>query len=293
MSNKYFAKVLLFGEYGILLGTRALSIPYHSFGGNLIINQKTKTDLEDFYHHIKLKNHLLKYRIDLELLVRDIENNLSFESNIPVGYGLGSSGALTAAIYKEYSIDLPKDPTIDLFGIKTDLALLESFFHGNSSGLDPLTSLLNKAILFTEKSKIRTVDIQLENSDYVYMLIDSGITGRTAGHVSLFKEKLNLDKSFKNHFLSAYQNYSDKAIDALIQNDYDSVFRYFTNLSEYQLDNMCDLIPENIRGLFESGLQDGHFALKICGSGGGGYFLAMVKSQSKPGFIHLKNLNIT
>lgn len=293
MSNKYFAKVLLFGEYGILLGTRALSIPYHSFGGNLIKNQKAKTNLEDFYYHIKLKNHQLKYRINLELLVNDIKNNLSFESNIPVGHGLGSSGALTAAIYKEYNIDLPKDLTIDLFGIKTDLALLEAFFHGNSSGLDPLTSLLNKAILFSENSKIRTVDIQLENSDYVFLLIDSGITRRTAGYVSLFKEKLNLDKSFKNYFLSAYQNYSNKAIDALIQNDYDSVFRYFTNLSEYQLDNMSDLIPENIKSLFKSGLQDGHFALKICGSGGGGYFLAMVKSQSKPGFIHLKNLNIT
>ena len=100
---------MLFGEYGILYGTKALSIPYHTFGGSLQKKSENKSSLKEFYQHIQLKNHLLKYRINLKLLKYDLKENLTFSSNIPVGYGLGSSGALTAAVYNDYNLDLPED----------------------------------------------------------------------------------------------------------------------------------------------------------------------------------------
>ena len=39
------------------------------------------------------------------LMEKDIEEGMYFDSSIPQGYGVGSSGALVAAIYDTYSID--------------------------------------------------------------------------------------------------------------------------------------------------------------------------------------------
>ena len=40
--------------------------------------------------------------IDLKRWAHDSENRLAIDSNIPIGYGLGSSGAVTACIYDRY-----------------------------------------------------------------------------------------------------------------------------------------------------------------------------------------------
>ena len=37
-------------------------------------------------------------------LDNDLKENLYFNSNIPQGYGLGSSGALIAAVYEKYAV---------------------------------------------------------------------------------------------------------------------------------------------------------------------------------------------
>jgi mevalonate kinase len=41
--------------------------------------------------------------LNLDQLLRDVNKGLYFESSIPQGYGLGSSGALVAAIYNKYA----------------------------------------------------------------------------------------------------------------------------------------------------------------------------------------------
>jgi mevalonate kinase len=42
---------------------------------------------------------------DLAELKSDVETGMYFDSSIPQGYGVGSSGALVAAIYDRYAQD--------------------------------------------------------------------------------------------------------------------------------------------------------------------------------------------
>jgi mevalonate kinase len=288
INKKYFAKVLIFGEYGILFGSRALTLPYKAFHGSFTTGNQVNKQFEGFYQYIKSINHQLEYQLNIEHLYKEIYSGLTFSSNIPIGYGLGSSGALTAAVYSEFNHRLPTIQSSRLEIFKRDLALLESYFHGNSSGIDPLTSFLNKALFLNDDSSIRTENLKLNSSKYTFVLIDSGIEGKTGALVSLFIDKVKQDFSFKNQFIKAYHKYSDKAINALVKSDYDSVFRNFSSLSQFQLENMAKLIPEHIQTLFETGLMNGNFAIKICGSGGGGYFLAMINSMKISEFSHLK-----
>ena len=108
MKNYFYSKINLFGEYGVLLGARGLIIPYKNYFGSLItskpkFNKSSGTSIKLFTEYLK-KNKRLNSEFDWREINTDIENNLYFESNIPQGYGIGSSGALVAAFYKKYFI---------------------------------------------------------------------------------------------------------------------------------------------------------------------------------------------
>ena len=95
---------------------------------------------------------------DLNTLQNDVNNGMYFDSSIPQGYGVGSSGALVASIYDKYADDkitVLENLTRDkLLKLKEIFSFMESFFHGKSSGLDPLNSYLSLPILINSKNHI-------------------------------------------------------------------------------------------------------------------------------------------
>ena len=99
-----------------------------------------------------------------------------FDSSIPQGYGIGSSGALVASIYDQYAEDkitILENLTRDkLLNLKAIFSLMESFFHGKSSGLDPLNSYLSLPILINSKTNIEPAGIpsQKEGKGAVFLL---------------------------------------------------------------------------------------------------------------------------
>ena len=146
MKSSYFAKILLFGEYGIIRDTMGLSIPYRNFWGNLSLPSKdsnenhlrSNNELKKFFSHLKELevNGSLIASLRLEELSKDLQDGLYFESTIPQGYGVGSSGALVAAVYDRYSNNqLTLDNGISpdsIQKVKECLGQMESYFHGKS-----------------------------------------------------------------------------------------------------------------------------------------------------------------
>ncbi|MGB3548199.1 MAG: mevalonate kinase, partial [Saprospiraceae bacterium] len=63
---------------------------------------------------------------------RDLTSGRRLHSNIPEGYGMGSSGAVCVAVLSDYA----SPATLDRIN-RPFLARMESFFHGTSSGTDP------------------------------------------------------------------------------------------------------------------------------------------------------------
>ena len=68
---------------------------------------------------------------DLASLQNDVNNGMYFDSSIPQGYGVGSSGALVAAIYDKYAnnkITVLENLTREkLLQLKTIFSQMESF----------------------------------------------------------------------------------------------------------------------------------------------------------------------
>ncbi|MCB0444929.1 MAG: mevalonate kinase, partial [Gelidibacter sp.] len=149
----FYSKILLFGEYGIIKDSKGLSIPYNFYNGALKVaenpteaSEKSNESLKRFVTYLETINPKL-VTFDVEALKHDVAAGMYFDSSIPQGYGVGSSGALVAAIYDKYAqnkITVLENLTREkLLTLKSIFSEMESFFHGKSSGLDPLNSYLS------------------------------------------------------------------------------------------------------------------------------------------------------
>jgi mevalonate kinase len=260
-SRIFSSKILLFGEYLVLQGGHSLSFPFKSFTlkRSLDYFPKNKYFFQKIVEYIA-QNERLRNRIT-PAFEEQVNKGLHFESNIPVGYGLGSSGALVAAIYEDFFID----KSIDIAELKTDLAELESFFHTKSSGIDPLTSYLDKGIL-SSQDKIEVLnDLELGK----FTLYDSGKKRSAKDAIHHFNE-LKQDNHF-NIDLARLTEISNKMISKyLLSEDIQSeMFDY----SQQQFITFKDFIPENVAQEWQKGLNTGEFYMKLCGAGMGGMYL--------------------
>lgn len=276
----FSSKILLFGEYTVLHGSDALLVPYSKHAGQLdFIQENEKTDtlkissnriLQLLYTYIQ---SLFDFRsFDFNRFKTDIERGLYFNSTIPIGYGAGSSGALTAAVYSEYFVN--KKETIS--DLRKQLAALESYFHGSSSGLDPLVSYLNTPIR-VQGNEVKKVNIN--PSAFNVFIIDSGISRSTGDHVKLFNNKCQ-DPVYLNLITKEFKSINNQIIKYFIEGDTNQFFKNLKTLSALQFEHFNEMILPHYQTLWESGLKSDNFYLKLCGAGGGGCYLGFAKGRS-------------
>ncbi len=272
----YPAKILLFGEHSVLKGGSALAIPTLRFYGKW---ELSKNDLH--YDLVRFLEYLIQLDKDEKLLAKlnllafqqMLEQGLSFESNIPFGYGLGSSGALVAAIYDVFA----EQKTTDLVKLKLIFAQLESYFHGTSSGFDPLICYLNKAVLLKNQS-IQTAEISFTKSDSGELfLFDTQKSRQTGELVNWF-----LAQCEQKEYVEKVQQFLLPAVDAAIaawlQGEFEQLFDAFEQISIFQLQYFQPMIPSDIRPIWEAMLNSETHRLKLCGAGGGGFFLGITRN---------------
>jgi mevalonate kinase len=291
----FYSKILLFGEYGIIRDSKGLSIPYNSYNGALKSDgAQTEEALQSNTNLAKFAIYLEQLQADQPQLVQfditalnaDIAQGLYFDSSIPQGYGVGSSGALVAAIYHKYAFDkitvLENLTREKLLTLKTIFGQMESFFHGKSSGLDPLNSYLSIPILIHSKDNLEATGIpsQSTSGKGAVFLLDSGIVGETAPMVTLFMENLK-DQGFRKMLKNKFVKYTDACVENFLGGDLKSLFTNTKKLSQVVLQNFKPMIPEQFHGLWQKGLDTNDYYLKLCGSGGGGYILGFTEDLEK------------
>jgi len=291
----FYSKILLFGEYGIIKDSKGLSIPYNFYNGALKVDENPSTEalksnasLKRFVAYLENLQHEQPELVtfNLETLKVDVERGMYFDSSIPQGYGVGSSGALVAAIYDKYAqnkITVLENLTRDkLLQLKNIFSQMESFFHGKSSGLDPLNSYLSIPILINSKDNIEATGIpsQSTTGKGAVFLLDSGIVGETAPMVNIFMEKLK-EEGFRNMLKNQFVKYTDACVESFLGGDVKSLFANTKQLSKVVLNHFKPMIPEQFHGVWQNGIDTNDYYLKLCGSGGGGYILGFTEDLEK------------
>lgn len=297
--STFYAKILLFGEYSILHDSMGLSIPFPHFKGEFKFigdvsaeqSEFTKTSnahLAEFASHLEELDSqgLLKAEMDLGRLREDVEKGLFFESDIPQGYGIGSSGALVAGLYSRYALNpirprrrMPKE---EISKLREIFSQMESYFHGVSSGMDPLNCYISTPLLIETRSDIKAVGINKRpyNEKGAIFLVNTGEPGKTGPLVDIFLESCKNDD-----YLSAVRQelvpLTENCVKAFIKGDVDRFFYSLKGLSKFFLSHMEPMIPKRYHKLWKHGIETGEYYLKLCGSGGGGYLLGFTEDFEK------------
>lgn len=273
------AKILLFGEYSIIRSSKALAMPYGLFDGvlNFPVAQNTGIDAElsAFSQYLKRQNEKgkLSFSFDHQSFSFDISSGLRFKSTIPQGYGVGSSGALCAAVFHRYA-RIDDNQKNDIAFLKECFKEMESHFHGSSSGVDPLISYLNVPLLIDNTKALSEVSLSKSDHGPGMFLLNTGRARRTEPLVNLFMEKCS-SKDFAYLCDRVLSPISDECIKHFIDNNTAQLWKKFKELSAFQFEHFHPMIPPLYRDLWNEGLETDRFYLKLCGAGGGGFLLGL------------------
>lgn len=298
MTNRpevFYAKIMLFGEYSVICNSMGLTIPYAHFKGELgFLNKYRYTDydfaiesnkmLYDYHAHLQGLEAGGELLCDLDLphFERDLKRKLFFESTIPQGFGIGSSGALCAAIYQRYGRNKIRSQRNlkqeEVQKLKAIFAQLESYFHGISSGIDPLNCYIKYPLLINGERGIRVVGIPRNKfpAAGAIFLVDTGRPGITQPLVNLFLEKCR-DAEYERLIREELIPLNDACITSLLEGKTSLFFDGLHRLSGFQYKHLRPMIPDAVMSIWKAGLDNKLYSLKLCGSGGGGFILGFTR----------------
>lgn len=222
----------------------------------------------------------------LNLSDRTLTGQLSFQSNLPLGGGMGASAALCLAIARW----LNAVQWIDSLSVVDFAKTLEDLFHGKSSGLDLAGVAAETGILF-QKQQCRKLNLQWKPLWYLSFSGQSSATLPCVQKVQdLFKRQpeqaLSLDKKMVRSVEQAclaLEKPKSEGMSALIKAIQlgEECFRDWGLLSS-QLDAHMNLL-----------MEAGALAVKPTGSGLGGYVLSIWEEEPPAALLpHLIFLQI-
>lgn len=266
MLKSYPAKIILLGEYSVLNGSRALAIPYPELHGEWSTENSNTGERKNSRKSISgFLGAVSPEFIDVKRFEEDFEKGLWFHSDIPQGFGLGSSGALIAAIFDRYGLEKSGG-----LRAKKILASLESHFHGSSSGLDPCVSLIQKPFLIHSFEDVAVLDQKIDLSGF--FLVNTGKPRQSGPLIAIYQEKMK-DPEFKKGCAEVLARDVNFAIDEVINGSRANLSHHLWHISKFQWDSFPEMIPTQMRGAWTRGMESGDYILKLCGAGGGGYLL--------------------
>ncbi|MDD3567138.1 MAG: hypothetical protein PHT92_01940 [Bacteroidales bacterium] len=286
---RFSSKILLFGEYSVLYGSDALLMPFPEYSGYFDFysdfDNPSPEELTSNQSLLRFKDYIqrseVKGNIDIDGFSCDLSQGLYFRSNIPQGYGVGSSGALVAAFYHRYFQHVEDALSVT----KQNLATLESFFHGSSSGLDPLVSYMNKPILLTN-GRVRAFDF--EYLGIKPFLIDTVISRVTADFVSMFNHKFSTPE-FMELINNDFIRLNNLALNRFLSGQKYEFFAALRELSQFQLTHLSEMILPDYQSIWKDGIEYEDYHLKLCGAGGGGFLLGFAKDEKTVDYLKKKH----
>ena len=246
------------------------------------------------YHLIKIIKSIferIKNIIEEEKIIYFIENNyflVSITSDIPVGFGLGSSAAYNVCIVNGLCLLINKLLNNNIFN-KKDILLLsnesEKIFHnGTPSGIDASCSLFGGVIIFNSIHNQNNVNIPLNNfflQKIKFILINTKIQ-RNGGE--FIKTVSNFKKNNLKLFTELINEIGEvtNAITKLIMKDKSNesdYLKFFELIKQNQelLKKICASNDEidKINNL----LENNGYVGKISGAGGGGLIICFVLKE--------------
>jgi mevalonate kinase len=276
--TEVFGKWILAGEHAVLRGSPALVFPLHSRSFRLQ-HFPSSSDLKivvDGSHGDEFK--LLVYGViekacELSGVSRSqVRGDLRLSSNIPAGAGLGASAALCSAIARMWVSQFGW-PEAEAYSFAKSL---EDVFHGESSGVDVAVALSNQGLKFS-RNGLREKLTPLWSP--VFRLSYTGRRGVTKDCVQKVKDLIQKDPAKAEALDMQMKNAVQSCEQALCVSPSEDQLVQAIQMAQgcFEAWGLCEGdVREHVNLLQQSGAQ----AVKMTGSGGGGFVLSLWKDEA-------------
>lgn len=196
----------------------------------------------------------------------DFRGTLQLESRIPIGAGLGASAALCVAIGRWFqSMNLIGEADVYEFSRG-----LENLFHGESSGVDIAVALSGEGLRFLRAGERTPVRMNWTPQWYVSYSGQRGVTLECVNKVkALLHENPELGERIDQDMKSAVQM-AETAL-SLTEDEGLPLLKKSMDLARSCYERWGLSVDSHLDWLMEQGA----FAVKPTGSGGGGYVLSL------------------
>lgn len=276
-------KWILCGEHAVLRGTTAIALPFPSKTLSLAFSPSASDEkfqiLSNASDTRQIQDLLRSLQDGYEnkgISFPRLQGTLSIRSDIPLRAGLGSSAALCVALTRWLAqpLHLSKDHELNF------AKELENFFHGKSSGIDVSVIALNKPISYSQEKGINILNLKKIPT---FTLHDTGLRSHTREcviQVEDFRQQdptrgLQQDETMNQAARLAFEGlyaYSDapppqtnQGLEKIAQS---------MNLAQscFQAWRLC---PPAIEAQIKELRSRGALAVKLTGSGSGGFLVAL------------------
>ena len=274
-------KWILAGEHAVLRGSEALVFPLFSkyiklnyFKNEteleILIEGQNKQELELIIWSVLEKAFKL-----LNLKRTQMRGIVEIKSSITLGGGMGASATLCVAI-TEWLQYLGHIKIEDKFYFATDL---ENLFHGESSGVDVAVTLSKKPLVFTRYNGFSEFKAASLPCLYLSYSGERGVTKDCIEKVkNLFNTQPELAKKIDQQMGESVNLFKKLLLNVIPINDSLSEWTTSINKSNHCFEEW-GLITDNVKRHQKILLESGALAVKLTGSGGGGYVLSLWKSK--------------
>lgn len=271
-------KWILAGEHAVLRGCEALVFPLHT-KYLLLSYKKSEDELE-----LKIEGH---NKSDLELIIwsvierglkllnlkrSQLKGELSMQSQIALGGGMGASATLCVALTEWFNY-LGYVSGQNKFTFARDL---ENLFHGESSGVDVAVTLKKQPLVFTRHNGFEEFKVQSKVKLYLSYSGQRGVTRDCVEKVKeLFVTNEELAKKIDQQMLESVQS-----LKTLLMSSDSNLIDWIKAIKK---SNNCfeqwGLVTEAVKKHQDQLLENGALAVKLTGSGGGGYVLSLWEAE--------------
>lgn len=255
-------KLILAGEHAVVFGHDAVAVA---------IDRRTTVRLRrGAPGPLQLHSALCDDRLQSALAVALPEGGLSvqIDTELPVGRGMGSSGALAVALLRARAAW--RGEPLDFAGLHAEGFAIERVFHGTPSGLDHAVSALGGALRYRRGPDGSVELAALPTPAWPLVVLDSGCAGDTGAMVAGVRARrpaidraLDEIGALSAHLIEALC--SGAAVEALGPALTDN----------HRLLREIGVSTDALDGLVAFALRHGAAGAKLAGAGGGGVVIAL------------------
>ena len=278
------AKIILFGEHGVVYGKAAVAVPVSALRAVVVVksvqdgfclaSRQTGEVLSlDDVEHPLVKAVSLTLVSLASVGVFDLKASFVVDSQIPVGSGLGSGAAVSAALVKAVYSYLGVG--YDYANINNLVYSIEKHYHGTPSGIDNTVIVYEKPVYFVKGKPIDKLTVK---GSFHFLIGDTGTPSSTKTTVAHVRSLYDAHPKSINSILDTIDDISKQARESLATNAQKRLGNLMTQ--NHNALRQLEVSTPELDTLVQAALNAGALGAKLSGGGGGGNMIALVSPNA-------------